>query len=92
MLEGPIYYRLSLQHIDNKIINITKINKIDKQIDSFDFKVIDDELIKKYGGITQGMSGSPIIQNDKLIGALSYVMTKDTSNGNGVYIKTMMKD
>ena len=85
-----------MKHNENKEkyykINITKINKIDKQIDSFDFKVIDDELIKKYGGITQGMSGSPIIQNDKLIGALSYVMTKDTSNGNGVYIKTMMKD
>lgn len=73
-------------------INITKINKMDKQIESFDFKVEDEQLIKKYGGITQGMSGSPIIQNDKLIGSLSYVMTKDTLNGNGVYIKTMMKD
>lgn len=85
-----------MKHNENEAkyykINVTKINKIDKEIESFDFKVEDEELIKKYGGITQGMSGSPIIQNDKLIGSLSYVMTKDTLNGNGVYIKTMMKE
>lgn len=73
-------------------INITKINKKGSSIENFDFKVEDKELIKKYGGIVQGMSGSPIIQENKLIGALSYVMTEDTSNGTGVYIKVMMKD
>lgn len=85
-----------MKHNENEAkyykINVTKINKIDKEIESFDFKVEDEQLTKKYGGITQGMSGSPIIQNDKLIGSLSYVMTKDTLNGNGVYIKTMMKE
>lgn len=73
-------------------IDITKINKDNNSIESFNFKIEDTELIEKYGGIVQGMSGSPIIQDNKLIGALSYVMTNDTSNGVGVYIKTMMKD
>lgn len=85
-----------MKHNENKEnyykINITKINKKGSSIENFDFKVQDKELLEKYGGIVQGMSGSPIIQDNKLIGALSYVMTKNTSNGVGVYIKTMMKD
>ena len=58
---------------------------------SFNFKIIDKKLLKKYGGIVQGMSGSPIVQNKKIIGALSHVITTDTTNGVGVYIKVMMK-
>ncbi|WP_250674531.1 SpoIVB peptidase S55 domain-containing protein [Paraclostridium ghonii] len=85
-----------MKHNENKEnyykINITKINKKASSIENFDFKIQDKELLEKYGGIVQGMSGSPIIQDNKLIGALSYVMTKNTSNGVGVYIKTMMKD
>ncbi|MCG4470978.1 SpoIVB peptidase, partial [Lawsonibacter sp. DFI.6.74] len=48
-----------MKHNENETkyykINVTKINKIDKEIESFDFKIEDEELIKKYGGITQGM-------------------------------------
>lgn len=74
-------------------IKITKLNKsCDGNLQSFNFKVIDKDLMRIYGGITQGMSGSPIIQNKKIVGALSHVITSDTSNGVGVYIKVMMKE
>lgn len=74
-------------------IKITKINKDDNGcVESFNFKIIDKKLLKKYGGIVQGMSGSPIVQNEKIIGALSHVITTDTTNGVGAYIKVMMKE
>ncbi len=74
-------------------INVSKINKDkDNNIKNFNFKIVDKRLISNYGGIVQGMSGSPIIQNNKIIGALSHVITTDTTNGVGVYIKIMMKE
>ncbi|CEO11129.1 stage IV sporulation protein SpoIVB [[Clostridium] sordellii] len=73
-------------------INITKINKnFDGNLINFEFEIKDKNLKNTYGGIVQGMSGSPIIQNNKIIGALSHVITTDTSKGVGVYIKIMMK-
>lgn len=74
-------------------INITKINKQNKpETQSFEFQVTDKELIENYGGIVQGMSGCPIIQNGKLIGALSHVICSDTTKGVGVYIQWMMEE
>lgn len=74
-------------------IDIIKINKQNKpQVHSFEFKVIDENLIENYGGIVQGMSGCPIVQNGKLIGALSHVISSDTTNGVGVFIEWMMED
>lgn len=74
-------------------ININKINKnYNGEIESFKFSIVDKNLIKSYGGITQGMSGSPIVQNKKIIGALSHVITTDTSMGIGIYIEVMMKE
>lgn len=74
-------------------IEITKINKKTiNSIESFEFTVKDKDLIVEYGGIVQGMSGCPIIQNGKLIGALSHVRTDNTKNGIGLCIKKMMED
>lgn len=75
---------------DIEIIKVNKQNKPD--IHSFDFKVIDKDLINNYGGIVQGMSGCPIIQNGKLIGALSHVICSDTTKGVGIFIEWMMED
>ena len=44
------------------------------------------------GGIVQGMSGSPIIQNGKLIGAVTHVFVKDSAKGYGIFIEDMMKN
>ena len=57
---------------------------------SFVIKVIDDNLIKKTGGIVQGMSGSPIVQNNKLVGAVTHVFTNDSTKGFGIYIDWML--
>ncbi len=54
------------------------------------FKVVDPELIKLTGGIVQGMSGSPIVQDNKLIGAVTHVFVNDPTKGFGVYIDAML--
>lgn len=56
------------------------------------FEVTDKNLIEKTGGIVQGMSGSPIIQNNKIIGAVNYVIVNDTTKGYGIFIKTMLEE
>jgi len=53
-------------------------------------KVTDERLIKKTGGIVQGMSGSPIIQNGKLIGAVTHVFVNDPTRGYGIFIEEML--
>jgi len=53
-------------------------------------QVTDEELLKLTGGIVQGMSGSPIIQNDKLIGAVTHVLINDPEKGYGIFIEEMI--
>jgi stage IV sporulation protein B len=55
-------------------------------------KITDPELISKTGGIVQGMSGSPIIQNGKLIGAVTHVFVNDPTSGYGCFIEWMLQD
>ncbi len=55
-------------------------------------KITDEELLKKTGGIVQGMSGSPIIQNGKIIGAVTHVFVNDPTSGYGVHIEWMLQD
>jgi len=55
-------------------------------------KVVDDKLLNKTGGIVQGMSGSPIIQNGKIIGAVTHVFVNDPTSGYGVHIEWMLKE
>ena len=55
------------------------------------FKITDKELIEKTGGIVQGMSGSPIIQNNKLVGAVTHVIVNNPEKGYAVFAKTMIE-
>lgn len=55
-------------------------------------KVVDEELLEKTGGIVQGMSGSPIIQNNKIIGAVTHVLINKPDVGYGIYIDWMLQD
>ncbi|WP_371932044.1 SpoIVB peptidase [Mesobacillus subterraneus] len=55
-------------------------------------KVTDPELLEKTGGIVQGMSGSPIIQEDKLVGAVTHVFVNDPTSGYGVHIEWMLNE
>lgn len=81
---------------DNKIkeynVEIEKIYKNNNEDNkSMLIKVTDKELIEKTGGIIQGMSGSPIIQNNKVIGALTHVLVNDPQRGYGVFADLMIK-
>ena len=54
-------------------------------------RVIDKDLIERTGGIVQGMSGSPIIQDGKLVGAVTHVFVNDATKGFGIYIDWMLE-
>lgn len=72
-------------------IEIIKTNYQKKSNDkSMVIRVIDKELIKRTGGIIQGMSGSPIIQNNKIVGAVTHVFISDPTKGFGVYLDWMI--
>ena len=53
-------------------------------------KVTDPELLEATGGIVQGMSGSPIIQDGKLVGAVTHVLVNDPTTGYGIFIENML--
>ena len=83
-----------LSTIDNEIKEYTiKIEKIYKHSNSLNkdmlIKITDKELIEITGGIIQGMSGSPIIQNGKLVGAVTHVLVNDPTKGYGTFAQTM---
>lgn len=79
--------------IDKYEIEIIKVNN-QKEADqkSMVIKITDDRLLKKTGGIVQGMSGSPIIQNGKIVGAITHVFVNDPTKGYGIYIEWMLKE
>ena len=54
-------------------------------------KVIDERLLESSGGIVQGMSGSPIIQDGKLVGAVTHVLVNDPTRGYGIFIENMLE-
>ncbi|OCB00353.1 SpoIVB peptidase [Clostridium beijerinckii] len=55
-------------------------------------KITDPRLLQKTGGIVQGMSGSPIIQNDKIVGAVTHVLINKPDTGYGIYIEWMLQE
>jgi stage IV sporulation protein B len=58
---------------------------------SMKIKVTDEELLEKTGGIIQGMSGSPIIQNGKFVGAVTHVLVNNPTEGYAVFGDIMLK-
>ncbi|MEE0699836.1 MAG: SpoIVB peptidase [Bacilli bacterium] len=73
-------------------INVLKVNNNQNDNKNILFEITDEELIKKTGGIVQGMSGSPIIQDDKIIGAVTNVVVNDPTRGYGILITSMLKE
>lgn len=71
-------------------IKISNIDLTSTGAKSFRVKITDPELIKKTGGIVQGMSGSPIIQDGKLVGAITHVLINDPTSGYGIFIENML--
>ena len=77
------------KYYDIEIEKVYKSNNQDNK--SMIIKVTDKELLEKTGGIVQGMSGSPIIQNNKFIGAVTHVLVNDPTTGYGVFADIMLK-
>ncbi len=73
-------------------INIIKTSISSTSNKNILFEVIDEKLLKLTGGIVQGMSGSPIIQNDTIIGAVTHVVVDDPKKGYGIFITKMLEE
>ncbi|MCD8323667.1 MAG: SpoIVB peptidase, partial [Clostridiales bacterium] len=81
-LDGEICtFAIEIESID---MNASEVNK------SLRFRVTDEALIEKTGGIIQGMSGAPILQNGKIIGAVTHVFVSDPTEGYGIFIEDMI--
>lgn len=77
--------------IEEFTINILKINP-NSDTKNLVFEITDKRLLEKTGGIIQGMSGSPIIQGDYIIGAVTHVVVDDTTKGYGILITNMLEE
>lgn len=73
-------------------IEIIKINNNDSAIKNILFNIVDPELLDIAGGVVQGMSGSPIIQSDKIVGAVTHVVVDSPSKGYGIFITNMLEE
>ena len=71
-------------------IEISEINRNATGNKCFTVKITDKELLESSGGIVQGMSGSPIIQNGKIVGAVTHVLINDPTRGYGIFIENML--
>lgn len=91
--EGPAIIRTVVNNNEIKeySINIIKINK-NSDTKNILFEVTDKTLINSAGGIVQGMSGSPIIQNNLIVGAVTHVIVNDTKKGYGIFVTTMLEE
>lgn len=76
-------YDINITYVDYLAINSNK---------GLHIEVTDSELLELTGGIVQGMSGSPIIQNGKIIGAVTHVLINDPTQGYGIFIETMLEN
>lgn len=76
-------FKIEIQKVSRQRINGSKAMVI---------KITDPRLIQETGGIVQGMSGSPIIQNNRIIGAVTHVLINDPTRGYGIFIESMLKN
>lgn len=78
-----------IEKFDIEILKVTSNNQDTKNIL---FEVTDNKLLETTGGIVQGMSGSPILQGEKIIGAVTHVVVDDCTKGYGIFITNMLEE
>lgn len=88
--EAKILTVLNGNEIKEYSIEIKKINKSNNK--NILFEITDQELLDKTGGIVQGMSGSPIIQGEYIIGAVTHVVVENPKRGYGIMITNMLEE
>lgn len=86
-----IYTVLENEKVDKFEINITNINET-SDTKNITFEITDELLIDETGGVVQGMSGSPIMQNDMIIGVVTHVIVDNPLTGYGLFITTMLEE
>ena len=91
---GPamIYTALDGTQVQAFAVEIEKVIPSARDGKSMVIRVTDPALLAHTGGIVQGMSGSPIIQNGKIIGAVTHVFINDPTRGYGIFIENMLKE
>lgn len=91
--EGPAIIRSAVSGtLTDYKIEITEVNCSEKNVNKgIVFKVTDQRLLDLTGGIVQGMSGSPILQDGKLAGAVTHVFVQDSTKGFGIFIENMLE-
>ncbi len=89
---GPALLRSSVSgEVKDYQIEIRKVDySTGHRTKSIVFEVVDEELLSLTGGVIQGMSGSPILQNGKLVGAVTHVFVQDSTKGYGIFIENML--
>ena len=90
--KASIFCTLDDNQVHEYEINIDKVLLTSSGNKNMIIKITDENLIKKTGGIVQGMSGSPIVQDGKLVGAITHVFLNDPTRGYGVFIENMIED
>ena len=80
------------EFIEEFDISIKSIKNTKDKLKNIEFEVIDNKLLSKTNGIVQGMSGSPIIQDDKIIGAVTHVVVNEPNKGYGILITNMLEE
>ena len=88
--EAKVITTLSESGPEEYSINIDKIYDKSGKTKNFLLRITDEKLLSAAGGIVQGMSGSPIIQNGKLVGAVTHVLVNDPTRGYGIFIENML--
>ncbi len=89
--KGPAVILCQLgDEIEEYNVEIIDIDKGSTDNKGIVVQITDERLLKKTGGIIQGMSGAPIIQNGKLIGAVTHVFVQDAAKGYGIFIENML--
>jgi stage IV sporulation protein B len=89
--DAYIYTVLDNDKVEKFKINITSINST-SDTKNITFTITDEKLIKETGGVVQGMSGSPIVQNDKIIGVITHVIVDNPQSGYGLFITKMLEE
>ncbi|MDO4329238.1 MAG: SpoIVB peptidase [Lachnospiraceae bacterium] len=89
---GPALLRSSVSgEVKDYQVEIRKVDySTGHRTKSIVFEVVDQELLSLTGGVIQGMSGSPLIQDGKLIGAVTHVFVQDSTKGYGIFIENML--
>lgn len=92
--EGEAQVLTTLPGEDSPRLFSIKIERVDFNSETptknMVIKITDEELIEKTGGIVQGMSGSPILQNGRIVGAVTHVFVNDPTKGYGIFIENML--